>query len=198
MPKLKPATLEARRDQILAAAERCFAREGFHQTTIQDVIAESGLSAGGIYVHFRSKDDLIAAIAEARHARDARLLSIPAGEDPLGALVDLARAFMGDLDSPEGGRARRVGLQVWAEALRNPVIRDQVVEGVQAPVELISALLRRGIEQGQVRADVSPPAVARILVALFHGFTLQRLWEEPLDREASLAAYKALLDGLRP
>lgn len=46
MPKLKPATMAARRDEILRAAEACFARQGFHQTTISDVIAEAGLSAG--------------------------------------------------------------------------------------------------------------------------------------------------------
>ena len=76
MPKVKPETLAARRDEILVAAERCFARQGFHQTTVQDVIKESGLSAGCIYSHFASKEELIQAIGERRHARDSALLAL--------------------------------------------------------------------------------------------------------------------------
>ena len=62
MPKVKPEALAARRDEILQAAETCFARQGFHQTTIQDVIKESGLSAGCIYSHLAGKEELIQAV----------------------------------------------------------------------------------------------------------------------------------------
>ena len=75
MPKVKPETLAIRREEILQAAETCFARQGFHQTTIQDVIRKSGLSAGCIYGHFASKEELIQAIGESRHARDSVLLA---------------------------------------------------------------------------------------------------------------------------
>ena len=79
MPKLKPETQAARRAEILEAAEICFARDGFHKSTIQDVIEESGLSAGCIYGHFRDKEELIEAISARRHSRDAELLSSPGG-----------------------------------------------------------------------------------------------------------------------
>jgi len=64
MPKVKPERLAARRNEILEAAETCFARQGFHQTTIQNVIGESRLSAGCIYTHFASKEDLISAAVD--------------------------------------------------------------------------------------------------------------------------------------
>src|SRR5207244_10994006 len=79
MPKVKPEVLAARREEILQAAETCFARQGFHQTTVQDVIRESGLSAGCIYSHFASKEDLIQAIGESRHQRDSALLAADNG-----------------------------------------------------------------------------------------------------------------------
>ena len=85
MPKVKPETLAIRREEILQAAEICFARQGFHQTTIQDVIRESGLSAGCIYGHFASKEELIQAIGESRHARDSELL---AAKDAVAKAVD--------------------------------------------------------------------------------------------------------------
>ena len=49
MPKVSEQHREARRDQIVDAALRCFSRKGFQRTSMADIIAESGLSAGAIY-----------------------------------------------------------------------------------------------------------------------------------------------------
>ena len=64
MPRVSDEHRASRREQILAAGWRCVAREGFHKTSMADVIRESGLSAGAVYPYFRSKDEIIAAIAE--------------------------------------------------------------------------------------------------------------------------------------
>ncbi len=64
MPKLKPGTQQARREHILDQAELCFARAGFHRTTMQDICKEAGVSPGALYVYFPSKEALIAGIAE--------------------------------------------------------------------------------------------------------------------------------------
>src|SRR5580698_1667629 len=63
MPKVSQQYRDARRDQILNAARRCFLRDGFHGTSMQDLFAEAGLSSGAVYRYFASKDDLIIAIA---------------------------------------------------------------------------------------------------------------------------------------
>jgi AcrR family transcriptional regulator len=63
MPRVSQAHLDARRRQILDAARRCFVRNGFHATSMQDVLAEANLSAGAVYRYFRGKDEIIAAIA---------------------------------------------------------------------------------------------------------------------------------------
>jgi TetR/AcrR family transcriptional regulator, transcriptional repressor of aconitase len=64
MPKVTQQYRDARRDQILSAARRCFLRDGFHATSMQDLFAEAGLSAGAVYRYFASKEDMIIAIAE--------------------------------------------------------------------------------------------------------------------------------------
>lgn len=63
MARVSQVHLDARRRQILDGAARCFARNGFHGTSMQDVLHEVGLSAGAAYRYFSGKDDLIAAIA---------------------------------------------------------------------------------------------------------------------------------------
>ncbi|GLH81092.1 TetR family transcriptional regulator [Bradyrhizobium sp. SSBR45G] len=199
MPKLKPATMAARRGEILQAAEACFARQGFHQTTISDVIAESGLSAGCIYGHFASKEDLIQAIGEHRHDRDAGLLAaardIP---DPLEGLRAIARASLADMQKEDGLRSRRIALQLWAEALRDDAIREQVADGIRRPIALVTELLQRGQRLGVVDRAVNPRSIARTMVAMFQGFVLQRLWGEPFSSAEAMAGLEALLAGLAP
>src|SRR5262249_59255610 len=58
VPRVSEAHLAARRQQILDAARACFLRNGFHATSIQDVIAEGGLSVGAVYRYFKSKNDI--------------------------------------------------------------------------------------------------------------------------------------------
>src|SRR5215472_7034271 len=58
MPKTSAAAKEARQEQILTAAVRCFARRGYHATTIEDLVAETGLSRGVLYLYFPSKEAL--------------------------------------------------------------------------------------------------------------------------------------------
>src|SRR5215467_9012276 len=180
MPKVKPETLAARREQILRAAETCFARQGFHQATIQDVIHESGLSAGCIYTHFASKEDLIQAIGERRHARDSALFAASGGEvQPLESLRAIARAFILDLQTERGLHSRRVALQLWAEALRDEVIHEQVTSGIRKPISDIIDLLQHGQRLGVIDAAINPRAIERTIVAMFQGLVLQRLWGEP-------------------
>src|SRR5215510_12196798 len=62
MPKVTQEHVDARRRQILSAALRAFAREGFHRTTMQDIFREADLSPGAVYSYFTGKDELIRAI----------------------------------------------------------------------------------------------------------------------------------------
>src|SRR5205814_8849938 len=66
MPKISPAHEQQRREQILAAATACFARQGYHATSMDDVVRESGLSVGAIYSYFPSKEDLFLALSDDR------------------------------------------------------------------------------------------------------------------------------------
>jgi len=197
MPKVKPETLAARREQVLRAAETCFARQGFHQTTIQDVIRESGLSAGCIYSYFASKEDLIQAIGEDRHAHDNTLLAIKEKDaDPLESLRAIARASLADLQKEQGLLTRRVALQLWAEALRDDVIRAQVKRGIRRPIAVIVKLLRHGQRLGVIDAAINPHTIARTMVAMFQGIVLQRLWEEPLPTTEAMNAFDLFLGSI--
>ncbi len=94
MPRLKPDTQRARREHILDAAERCFARSGFHATSMQDICREAHVSPGALYVYFASKEDLIAGLAE-RNRLDfqARFAQLADASDFFAALAAIGQAY---------------------------------------------------------------------------------------------------------
>jgi AcrR family transcriptional regulator len=167
----------ARRRQILDAARTCFARSGFHRATMHDVVREAGLSAGLVYRYFRGKQDLVAALARERHGRERALL----------------RAFLAPLEEPDAREERRLGIQLWAEALGDPKLRRVVRAGVAEPKRRIAALIRRAKRRGALPASLDADATARLAIAVFHGIVLQQAWEPDLDVPRIAATAEALL-----
>ncbi len=197
MPKVSQEYLEARRQQILDAASECFAKKGFHGTTMHDIVDESGLSPGAIYRYFSGKDEIIDEIARGRHERETALLRQALVESGGGAdLKDLARSFFHEFAATKHRKARRVGIEVWAEALRNPVVMKTVRRGVDEPRELLVGIVRDLQERGQLSTSLDAHGLASVMVAIFQGFVLQQAWQPRVDTERYLATIDALLDAL--
>jgi AcrR family transcriptional regulator len=197
VPRITAVRRAERRAEILAAAESCFARLGFHRATMRDVIAEAGLSAGCVYKHFQSKHEIIAAIAADRHAGEMDLLSeAEATPDPIAGLRSIGRHFIEQLATRAGRKSRAVGVQAWAEALHDDEVLRHVRKGIEQPLAKIAALIARAQKEQYLVGSVTPDALARASIALFHGFILQKLWDPKVQLEPYLAALDALLDGL--
>jgi AcrR family transcriptional regulator len=197
MPRVSQTHLDARRRQILAAAIQCFSREGFHRTTMQDIVRQAGLSPGAIYRYFASKEDIIEAIANERHAREAALITTGQDAGEPGAILGrLARDFFGPLTRAGERQRRRVGIQVWAEALRSPRVLKVVRRGIDRPRSLLRALVRDAQRRGAIASELDPDAAARVMIALFQGFVLQQAWDPKIDVERYLAVAEAALGAL--
>ncbi len=199
MPKISDDQREARRKQILDSALECFSENGFHQTGMADIVGRSGLSHGAVYLYFSSKDEIIEALADDRHRREAVLNSVAQQRDhPIKAIQSLIREYARALTDPAGELQRRVGVNGWAEALRNERVRSRVVEGIDAPRSLITELVRSAQVKGQLARDVNAEALARSLIALFQGFVLQAAWGEKVDVASCVAVIDRMLGGLKP
>jgi TetR/AcrR family transcriptional regulator, transcriptional repressor of aconitase len=182
VPKVSDAHRAARRQQILDAAAACFARDGFHRTSMQDIVRASSVSAGLVYRYFASKDDIIAAIVSAWHEQRSAAVA----DDPAQAYLRLLRS-VGDPDARE---SLQVGVQVWAEAVRSARIRDLVRDGVDGPRKVAAAFI---IQQAP---GIDADALARVLIAMYQGLLLQTVWDDTLDNAAYVAAVESLLARL--
>jgi AcrR family transcriptional regulator len=190
VPKITETKREERRQQILDAALRCFSRDGFHATTTADIVRESGLSQGALYLYFATKDDIVVALADDRHEGEVFLNALAKSEqDPVQGLMLLVELYGRGVDDPRRAEMRRVGIQGWSEALRNPRIHASVVEGLSAVRAAIAELIARGQATGQIRPEIEPDAAARTMIATFQGLVLQFAWGE----EMNLAACGALV-----
>jgi AcrR family transcriptional regulator len=195
VPKVSAEHRDARRRQILDGAVRCFAREGFHRTTMPDIFAEAGLSSGAVYGHFSGKDEIIEAIAEERRAGEVLLLQVAfeGSHDLRDAFSKFLEPLFAWLAEPAEQEKRRVGLQVWAEALRSERIRNVVLRATEqrsVAVAAIEAARRRG----DVPNSVDPDAFARVVLGMIQGFIVQQAWEPDLDPVPYRTAMELMLD----
>src|ERR1700759_1175655 len=113
-----------RRAQILEAAVICFAKRGFHQTSMHDISAEAGISVGLIYRYFQNKEAVISAMAD-RHKKEIVEVLEQARLAPtlLESMEILFTAHCCE-NSPKVQSAFVVDL--YAESSRNPQVADLV------------------------------------------------------------------------
>ncbi|MEU0128449.1 MULTISPECIES: TetR/AcrR family transcriptional regulator [unclassified Streptomyces] len=178
MARVSQEHLDARRRQILAGAARCFARNGFHGTSMQDVLKEVGLSAGAVYRYFAGKEDLIAAIADEaflsiRQAFDeAAELAPPPTPDVLLGRV-LRGVFAGQVYGMERRTCAALIVQVWAETLRDERLAGTLRDGYAGMRTAWAKLVEAYRAAGLMNADVPADDVARTMIATAQGFLAQ-------------------------
>jgi AcrR family transcriptional regulator len=192
VPRVSTDHLIARREQILDAARTCFLRDGLHNTSMQDLIAEAGLSVGAVYRYFKSKDEIITAIADTvTGAIQSELAEVAARKlpliDALSAVIDLVDTQV----QPDGNF--RLGLQIWAEASLDPsigAIVDQRYRGMRAALVTLAA---NAVEAGELPPGSDVHAVGSVLYGLLPGYGLQKLLVGTPDKATFLAGVRALV-----
>jgi AcrR family transcriptional regulator len=195
MPRVSAEHLAARRQQILDAAWRRFARDGFHATSMQQVIAEAELSVGAVYRYFPSKSDLIAAIAQQMADGIATQLSTIAAE-PDRSLTDVMAAAVGLIEANSGPDGiLPLVVQVWAEAQRDPVLAAMVRQLYGEIVVVYEKIAARAIARGELPADADAAAVGPALAALVLGYGILRLMTGKVDLTTYRAGLRTILDS---
>src|SRR5437868_5771369 len=141
-PQIEPSL--DRRTQILEAAMICFAKRGFHQTSMHDISAEAGISVGLIYRYFENKEAVISAMAD-RHKNEIHDVLERARQAPslLESLEILFTAHCCE-DAPQVVSAFVVDL--YAEASRNPQMADLVRDVLQTTMDGVTDFIARSPE----------------------------------------------------
>ena len=183
-----------RRSEILAAAQTCFARSGFHQTSMQEICAEAGMSPGNLYRYFRSKEDIIAGIAERDRAETAQQFAA------VGQRRQFLRRARG-ARATSSGRAQRGGSRALCrdhggeppQSCRRAHLPGH--GGGRAGARFI-ALLRSAAERGEVRRDLDFDGAVTVLFALADGLSWRRAVEPSFNAEAVMPLVLGMVEQL--
>jgi AcrR family transcriptional regulator len=182
MPKISEATRLNRRNHVLVSAWKCFTRQGFHAASMDDVIAETGMSSSSVYRYFRSKEELIDAAAEESLSRTYLMLTEMTGHDPVPGPTETLEALLGAIRERRQADydLTKISMTAWAEALRRPAMRDFAYHFYAKVTGVFTALAQRWKSAGMLPADADAAAVASLFVALMPGLiVLSHLYEPP-------------------
>jgi AcrR family transcriptional regulator len=175
-----------RRAEILSAAQRCFARMGFHQTSMQQICAEAGMSPGNLYRYFPSKEAIIAGITERDRADvSAQLASTEFTSDFFATFAALARHHFVERSADEVGLCA----EIMAESRRNPTIA-KIMQDFDAEVrERLVTMLRAAAERGDIANNIDFEAVVAMMMVIADGVWWRRAVDPRFDAEAVLPIF---------
>jgi len=193
MPKLKPDTQRARREHILDAAEVCFARAGFHRTTMQDICKEAAISPGALYVYFASKEDLIAGIAERDRAEfGERFAELATAADFMKALSELGQHYFDE----EPAYKRTMCVEIGLESTRNPKV-GEIYHSVDKHVQdSFEKLFARLAAEGRIAPDFDIPTLAKLFSVVGDGLFWHRAVDPDFDAKTVVPATMKLIGKL--
>ncbi len=193
MPKLTATAQAQRRAHILDAAERCFARSGFHRTTMQDICKQARISAGALYVYFNSKEQLIAGIAERDRAKMAReLAELAKAPDLTSALGRLGEQYTVE----EPPHKRLMSIEIGLEATRNDAVGEIYREVDHFVLDSLEQLFRRAEAERRIAPEVDCRTLARLLAVIGDGLFWRRAIDPDFDANAILPVIMSIIGGL--
>jgi TetR/AcrR family fatty acid metabolism transcriptional regulator len=169
-PPTRTARTGDKRERILDAAVRVFAKKGFHATRVSEVAKAAGVADGTIYLYFKSKDQLLVSLFE---DRVERLLTFLQTELPptAGAAEKLRRIIELQLGLLEGERDLA---EVITVILRQStkLMKEYAAPKFTAYLDAIARVVADGQATGELRGDVSPHLAARAIFGALDGITM--------------------------
>lgn len=161
----KQVRSELTKNAILHSAAEVFDRFGYAATTLSDVIAQSGVTKGALYFHFTSKEELARAVVEMQHT-----LSV----DPVRGMLDREGKSLESIIALSLGLAQQLMTDTVVRAGIRLTLEQGTFGALQSDpyhewVQVVEELFKRAIDEGDVRSNMTPAALARFVVSAFTG-----------------------------
>ncbi len=184
MPRVTQAHRDKQQARIHAAAEACFARNGFHVTSMGDVIAEVGMSSSTVYRYFPGgKHQLISSVVSLRLGRLVerlkQLREQPSAPGIADAFESALRSLDGDVPSASFNSAARLAVNAWAELPRDPRLRSHVQDHFSQIRSNLLQLATRWYDEGLVRYE--PAFVASMIFRQAMGSIAEEVFRGGVD-----------------
>jgi TetR/AcrR family transcriptional regulator, fatty acid metabolism regulator protein len=158
-----------KRERILSAAERVFARRGFFAARVSEIAKDAGVADGTIYLYFKSKDDLLISLFEARMKQvNALLRATIADVPPSEQLCAFIRAYLRLVhDEPGAAEVLTIELRQSSKFMKeyeNPEFADFL--------RMLGGLIAAGQERGELDRSIPSHVAARMIFGMLDELSL--------------------------
>lgn len=180
---------EETKEKILQQAAELFNQQGYAGSSISDIMRVTGLQKGGIYNHFKSKDDLALqafefAIAQLRQHSLAAIRSKHHAIDRLQAIMGVFRSYVDN--PPIKGGCPLLNTAIESDDA-HPVLRLHCQQAMTSWRKLFYRIIQKGIEKGEIRPTVDADEVATILIATLEGAVMiSKLYGDSIHIERAI------------
>ncbi|HZQ22158.1 MAG TPA: TetR family transcriptional regulator [Terriglobales bacterium] len=172
------------RQRIFRAAMELFAKHGFLATTVEEITEAADVGKGTFFNYFPSKEHVLGVLHEVQLAKVAEARkAAEKGDQPIREVL---HKFMYRI-AEEPGRSQQLARGLVVTMISSEYIRDIFIETLTRGAQMLSEVLKRGQERGEIRTDLTPEEMVRIfqqniLGALVHwSITSTSTLQERLD-----------------
>ncbi|MBC7226156.1 MAG: TetR/AcrR family transcriptional regulator [Thermoflexales bacterium] len=189
---------EETRERILAAAEECFARQGYDATGVAEICERAGVSKGAFFHHFPTKQAVFLALLERwLKGLEEQLTTLRAG----AATVPAAMMQMAGTAQQVFEMARErlfIFLEFLNRAARDPQVWKATIQPYHRYREFFARMIEAGVAEGSLR-PVDPEAAASAILSMAIGLVLQATMDPEGADWGDLVrkGLRILLDGLQ-
>ena len=185
--------------RIIHQAAELFNQKGYAGSSIADVMQATGLKKGGIYNHFKSKDELaLAAFDYAVNLMSQEIWqAVKTKRNAIERLQALASAYLTYIDEPPiAGGCPILNTAIEADDLDSP-LRDRALAAIDSWRSLIVRIVQKGIKKGEVRSTVEPYTVATIIICTIEGaIMMSQLEKNPIHLQRAIAHLQGYIEDL--
>jgi AcrR family transcriptional regulator len=188
---------EQTRAMILARVAPLFNQQGYFGASLSAIMQETGLEKGGIYNHFKSKEQLaLEAFDYAYAILDQRIRAALAGKkhaiERLSAMLSYFQSWIDD--PPIAGGCPILNTAIEADDA-HPALRERARQAMDELCGTIQHILSKGIERGEIRSDVDADAWASVMIAMLEGaIMMSRLYQDSVHMRRAVEHMRGCIE----
>jgi AcrR family transcriptional regulator len=196
-PKVTESHKEQRRSEILQAAESVFIRKGYESATMQDIIEESGMSRGGVYLYFSSKEEIFRALIERIHESHLEgfqqlVMQTKSSWEAIETFLQIQ-----EKETLDVGNSLAPAIYEFFLTTRDDIaMKEYNAQRYHGALEQITNFLEAGVERGEFKPVISLESIGRLIVPYLDGLLLEAFFVD-LGEDNIKAHIDALRDYLK-
>jgi AcrR family transcriptional regulator len=170
MPKLTDETIQSRKSHIIECAFSVFSEKGYSDTSMDDIVEKSGVSKGGIYNYFKSKEEIFLEIAESRRTVRRNLMdTIPVNNGIHIFLRQYFTAVLQSLKEEKNLMTAKFSFEFWATVSRNPELIEKAQNRYTQFHSDLIRILKLGVKRGDLSNQLDLNNMGYVILATLDG-----------------------------